>query len=144
MFIIVIINLNWVLSYQGGRMNSDQLKKYITEQYNSDEEHPWIKYPEYAVFRHKNNQKWFAVIMAVPKSKIGLHSDERIDIINVKCDPIMIGSLLNEDGFFPAYHMNKSYWITISLDESVDDEKIKWLIDLSYELTSSGKKRLKN
>lgn len=74
--------------------------------------------------------------MDVPKSKIGLEGNEKIDILDVKCDPILIGSLLNEKGFFPAYHMSKSSWITIALDGSVDDEKIFWLIDSSYSLTS--------
>ncbi|MFR5875108.1 MAG: MmcQ/YjbR family DNA-binding protein [Eubacterium sp.] len=121
-------------------MNSSQLKQYIAEQYNSYEEHPWIKFPGYSVFRHKNNQKWFALFMDIPGNKIGLTGNEKIDVLNVKCDPIMIGSLLNETGFFPAYHMSKSSWITITLDGSADDEKIKWLIDMSYELTSDNKK----
>ncbi len=122
-------------------MNRLQLKQYIAEQYHSDAEYPWIKFPEYCVFRHGNNQKWFALIMNIPKSKIGLKGNEKIDILDVKCDPIMIGSLLNQKGFFPAYHMSKASWITIALDGSVDDEKIKLLIDMSHELTASNKKR---
>ncbi len=47
----------------------------------------------------------------------------------------MIGSLRLSKGFLPAYHMNKEHWITILLDGSVEREKIKQLIDLSYELT---------
>ena len=117
-------------------MNRLQLKQYITEQYNSDEEHLWIKFPGYSVFRHQSNQKWFALIMDVPKHKIGLNGNEKIDILDVKCDPILTGSLLSEKGFFPAYHMSKASWITIILDGSVDDEKIKWLVDMSYDLTS--------
>lgn len=117
-------------------MNRSQLKQYITEQYNSDEDYPWVKFPDYCVFRHKNNQKWFALIMDIPRSKIGLAGDEKISVINVKCDPIMLGSLLREEGFFPAYHMSKASWITIALDGSVDDEKIKFLVDTSYTLTA--------
>lgn len=122
-------------------MNSYELKKYITEQYNSEEEHLWAKFPNYSVFRHNNNRKWFAAIMNVPKNRIGFQSDEMIDILNVKCDPVLIGSLLGEKGFYPAYHMNKSSWITVALDGSVDDEKIKWLIDISYDLTALKIKR---
>lgn len=59
----------------------------------------------------------------------------KVDIINVKCDHIMLGSLLEENGFFPAYHMNKTHWISIVLDGRVDIQKIKTLIDISYELT---------
>ena len=74
--------------------------------------------------------------MSVPKNKIGLSGNESIDIVNVKCDPIMIGSLLTSDGFFPAYHMNKTNWITIALDDSVPDDTIKMLLQISFELTS--------
>lgn len=73
--------------------------------------------------------------MKIPKNRLGEYSDKIVDIVNVKCDPIMLGSLLEEKGFYPAYHMNKEHWITICLDGSVDDEKILSLIDISYDLT---------
>ena len=117
-------------------MNKEQLLQFISERYSVDEEHPWEKYPEYSVFRHRNNKKWFALIMSIPKSRLGLKENEMIDILNVKCNPILIGSLRKERGFFPAYHMNKTNWITIALDGSADDEKIKWLLDMSFELTN--------
>ena len=73
--------------------------------------------------------------MKIPKTRLGEYSDRIVDIVNIKCDPIMLGSLLEEKGFYPAYHMNKEHWITICLDGSVDDEKILSLIDISYDLT---------
>ena len=39
----------------------------------------------------------------------------------------LAGSLLMENGFFPAYHMRKDSWITVALDGSVADDKIKML-----------------
>lgn len=122
-------------------MNREKLIQYIKGQYNSSEEHPWIKYPNYTVFRHGNNQKWFALIMDIPESKLGIDKNEIIDVLNVKCDPVLIGSLRHARGFYPAYHMNKTNWITIALDGSVEAEKIKWLLDMSYELTADKKKR---
>ena len=47
----------------------------------------------------------------------------------------MIGSLRLEQGFFPAYHMNKDKWISVALDGSVDDEQLMFLLDMSFELT---------
>ena len=47
----------------------------------------------------------------------------------------MIGSLIQEDGILPAYHMNKEHWITILLDGTVTIQKICDLIALSYDLT---------
>ncbi len=124
-------------------MKRKQLLQYISDRYSVDEEHPWEKYPNHTVFRHQNNKKWFALIMDIPKSRLGLKENEMIDILNVKCDPIVIGSLRQEKGFYPAYHMNKTNWITIALDGSADDEKIKWLLDMSFELTVLKRKQKK-
>ena len=106
------------------------------ETYNVDADYPWLKYPNCEVFRHRNNQKWFALVMDVPKDKLGLQGKELIDIVNFKCDPFLIGSLREEPGFFPAYHMNKDSWITVALDESVSDDKVKMLLDMSYQATA--------
>ena len=99
--------------------------------------YPWLKYPNYEVFRHCNNRKWFALIMDVPKNKLGLQGEEVLEVVNFKCDPILIGTLREEPGFFPAYHMSKDSWITVALDGSVSDDKIKMLLDTSYEATAS-------
>ena len=108
---------------------------YIYEQYGVKAEFLWKKYPEYMVFRHSNNRKWFAVIMNISKRKLGIESDEIADIINIKCNSLMIGSLIMEDGIFPAYHMNKSNWVSVLLDNSCNMENLKLMIDSSYILT---------
>lgn len=64
-----------------------------------------------------------------------------MDVINLKCDPELIGSLRLKSGFHAAYHMNKEKWISIRLDGSVVDSEIKSLIELSFELTRDGKKK---
>lgn len=119
------------------------MKEYIESTYGVSAEFPWIKYPEYMVFRHIGNRKWFALVMEVLKEKLGLKNSGMLDIVNVKCDSVLIGSLRSENGFFPAYHMNKENWITIALDNSVSDEKIMLLLDMSYELTDSKSKSRK-
>ncbi len=120
-------------------LDRKNLDKYITETYGAVAEFPWIRYSNYAVYRHSSNNKWFAVVMDIPKSKLGLTDDETAYVVNLKCDPILIGSLYKDNGIFPAYHMNKSYWITVLLDGTVDDEKIKWLLDISFLLTNKPK-----
>ena len=58
-----------------------------------------------------------------------------MDVVNVKSDPLLIGSLRQQSGFFPAYHMNKDSWISIALDGSVPADTIMNLVDISYQLT---------
>lgn len=118
-------------------MTRKGIERYILEAYGCNPEYLWLKFPGYAVFRHKENRKWFALVMDLSKKKLGFDSDEIIDVMNIKCDPVLIGSLIMDNGFFPAYHMNKNYWITVSLDGSVDEEQIKMLIDMSFELTGN-------
>lgn len=81
--------------------------------------------------------------MNIPKEKLGLREDGMIDVLNVKCNPILIGSLRSDAGFFPAYHMNKTNWITIALDGTVNADRIKWLLDMSYDLTAPKRRKIK-
>ncbi|MBR3780992.1 MAG: MmcQ/YjbR family DNA-binding protein [Clostridia bacterium] len=117
-------------------MNRNEIIDYISLTYGADAEYPFLQYPDTAVFRHANNKKWFAVIINVAKTKLGIDEEGTADIINLKCDPILTGSLRNEKGFYPAYHMNKTNWISAFLNGEADEEKIKWLIDVSFDLTA--------
>ena len=83
--------------------------------------------------RHKNG-KWYAAILRVEKSKLGLEEEGMVDIINVKCEPDMVGLLTQTYGFLSGYHMNKKYWITILLDGTVSEAKILDFLDMSYDL----------
>lgn len=125
-------------------MNRKELIEYITETYDSNAEFPWVRYPDYIVFRHSSNQKWFALVMTVVKEKLGLSGSGTLDILNVKCDPIMITSLREELGFYPAYHMSKANWISIVLDGSVSDDIIKLQLDISFDLTDSKIRKSKS
>ena len=116
-------------------MNREELEAYILNHYSTEADYPWADTPRAAVFRHVGNRKWFALVMEVPRDKLGLVGTKKLDIVNFKCDPILISSLRGETGIFPAYHMNKASWITATLDGSVPAETIELLLDVSYELT---------
>ncbi len=59
-------------------MNREILTKYVLETYNANLDYPWEKYPNFAVLRHANNNKWFALIMDIPRNKLGLQGNEQI------------------------------------------------------------------
>ncbi len=82
-------------------MQRAELENYIIETYNAEVDHPWVKYPDYEVFRHSGNRKWFALVMAVPKAKLGLPEEGVLEVVNVKCDPAIIGGSRLEPGFSP-------------------------------------------
>ena len=125
-------------------MNRTELEEYIQNNYSAEPDYPWIKYPNYEVFRHNSNKKWFALIMDVPQNRLGLQGEDVLQVVNFKCDPLLLGSLLDEKGFFPAYHMSKASWITVSLDGNVEDDKIKMLLDMSFDATAPKIRKKRN
>ena len=130
-------------------MDRSEWKQYILETYHAVSDRPWPRYPNHEVFRHPGNQKWFALMMEVPGEKLGLPEREMLDILNLKCDPVLIASLRGTPGLLPAYHMNKEHWITAVLDGSAPDAQIQTLLAMSYDMTAPGhgrtaKKRNKN
>lgn len=120
-------------------MKKSDFIAYIEEQYGVSPDYPWEKHPEFLVFRHRDSKKWFAVVMTIPAAILGLEKTTPMDVVNVKCDPTMVGSLLREKGYYPAYHMNKNKWITVGLEENHKDHTLLYLLDQSFSLTRSKK-----
>ena len=116
--------------------------KYISDKYDTEPEFLWQRYPNYAVFRHSDNNKWFAIIMNVGKDKLGLSGCEKADIINVKLDDALLADMLiQENGFFRGYHISRGNWISILLDGTVPLKRICTLIDSGYKATASAHKK---
>ena len=91
----------------------------------------WDDLPGCGVFRNNKTNKWFGIIMNVDKSKITKGKGE-VEVINLKLDSNKILNLIKEDGYYKAYHMNKKYWISIILDNTIESKEIFRLIDESY------------
>ena len=45
--------------------------------------------------------------------------------------------LVDERQIFKAYHMNKNHWISVVLDNNIDIEYVKELIEISYNLVNN-------
>lgn len=116
-------------------MTRSDVERYIFDTYGITPDYPWEKYPGYAVYRHNGNNKWLAVVMDLPARRFGIDRDGTVEVMNLKCDPILIDMLHYKDGFFPAYHMNKLNWVSVLLGNTVPDEEIKKLIEISFDLT---------
>lgn len=122
----------------------EKIFEYIRNQYGADPEYLWEKFPDYAIFRHTDNKKWFALVASIGRDKLGLDGKGYIDVINLKInDPMLQDELIHENGIFPAYHMNKKYWITVLLDGTIPEKQVENLIDVSFLATGSKKKAYK-
>lgn len=109
----------------------------VQEKYGNQLEYLWEKSPDTAVLRHESNQKWYAVLMKISWEKLDKGREGLVEVINVKHDQVV--SLLQEKGIYPAFHMNKRYWISVPLDESLSDQQILDLTERSWDLTRKKK-----
>ncbi len=114
-----------------------QIIQYIKDKYHHNLEYLWQKFPENAAVRRSDNHKWYALLMTVEASKIGLNSHDKIEIIDLRGHPDEIKHLIDGQKYFPAYHMNKTSWLTICLDGRVDLAEILSRLDESYNLAKS-------
>lgn len=118
-------------------MKRETLLNYAKKQFHAEPNYLWNNFPRYAVLRHHDDgDKWFAIVMNVAGTKLGLKDDKEVDILNVKLRPEYIGSLRKKEGILPAYHMNKEHWISIVLSGPLTDKEIFDFINESYHLTS--------
>lgn len=88
------------------------------------------------VLRHEKSRKWFGIIMAVKKSKVKMHGEGEVDVLNLKSNPedsLVLFELY--DKIIPAYHMNKTHWISVILDGSLPTALVCSLIDKSFDMT---------
>ena len=108
----------------------------MLEIYGGKIDFPWEKYEGYGVFRNQKNNKWYALIININQMKLNKElPPKEIEVINVKLNTHNVEKLLMRKGFYPAYHMNKKNWVTIVLDETVDDGLLLELIGESHILS---------
>jgi len=114
------------------------LLDYVKEKYGTIPEEPWED-NNHATIKTPNTKKWYGIFISVSYKTLGLDKNGKIDVLNVKLNPELIESLIDKKHFFPAYHMNKKYWISIVLDSDVDLDLVKRLIDESFKLVEKAK-----
>ena len=106
----------------------------VQEKYGNQLEYLWEKSPDTAVLRHEDNQKWYAILMRIPWDKLDKGREGLVGAVNLKHD--QVADLLSQNGIYPAFHMNKRYWISLPLDDTLTDERVLELFERSWFLTS--------
>lgn len=106
----------------------------VQEKYGNQLEYLWEKSPDTAVLRHEDNQKWYAILMRIPWDRLDKGREGLVEAVNFKHD--QVADLLSQNGIYPAFHMNKRYWISLPLDDTLTDEKVLELFERSWFLTS--------
>ena len=112
-----------------------EIIRYVKDKYNDDLEFLWKKFSQNAVWRNKNNDKCYGILLIISEKKLKLESDKIVEIIDLRYSKDKIKEIIDNEKIFAGYHMNKDNWITIKLDDSIKTETIFELIDNSYRLS---------
>lgn len=122
-------------------MTRDDFFRMVRDRFQINPDYPFAGDFINAVFRRKDNLKWFAIVMTVDAKKLGIGAFGELDIVNLKCTDEDRERLADVENVLPAYHMNKKRWLTVVLDEQEDiDTQLIDLVDKSYSLVASSKK----
>lgn len=121
---------------------ANRVVDYIEKRYHEHPDFPFDKFDGYAVFRYPENNKWYGLIMGVKKSSFTKNEEDEdvVEAINVKVDEVNIDEALKLNGVYHGYHMNRKNWISILLDDSLDDEEVMKWIDNSRNIIMRKKK----
>ncbi len=117
---------------------ANRITKLILGEYGVSPDFPWDEDPYNAagVFRHAESRKWFGLIMNIPIGSLLHNKDKRpVDVINLKLDTDDAERIRSIPAVFPAFHMNHKLWISVVLDDTVQDEVVMALVDDSFRLT---------
>ena len=124
-------------------MAREELMQYALDTYGTEPEYPWMDEPSFAVLRHSLGEKWYGLVMTLPCKTLGLPGEGEVDVVNLKLDPALVYILREQPGYLPAWHMNKTHWLTVLLDGSVPPERVYDLLNQSYDLTKKKMKKAK-
>ncbi len=129
------------LSFQANR-----LQTALRERFGDAPDFPFARCPGYGVFRCPGNGKWYGLILTVPRGRLerGAEGDaarELMEIVNLKVAPESREKVLERDGVYPCYHMNRVHWVSVALDDRLSDEEILALLAASRAMVAGGAER---
>lgn len=115
----------------------NEIIKYIKKKYSSTMVKPFRSNPNIKAFVTDKN-KWYALILDVEYNKLNKDSsiESKVKIINLKHNTDHIPKIINERNIFSSYHMSKKHWISVVIDNNIDLDYLKQLIDISYKLVN--------
>ncbi|SFI56185.1 Predicted DNA-binding protein, MmcQ/YjbR family [Treponema bryantii] len=114
----------------------DDFIAWIKSKFGAEPDYPWPDDAPYSFVFRCPNEKWFALVMRIKYRQLGLTGDDYVWVVNMKANQDSIPNLVDHKSIFPAWHMNKKYWITILLTAVTDFEKLCELTEKSYELVT--------
>lgn len=122
----------------------ERLDAYVYKKYGIEAEILPFSRENYAVYRHEDTGRWFAVFIVKERSAFGLDGEGLLEVVSVKVkDPMLADSLMQQPGFLRGYPSRKWNWVTVELDGTVPFEDVCRWVDESYRATKTKSKNMR-
>ncbi len=116
----------------------EQLDAYVKEKYGIDPEILPFSHEEYAIYRHPDTGKWFAVFIVKERREFGLDGEGRTEIVSFKIpDALEADYTAQQPGYLRGFPAGSWNWTSAVLDGTVLFEEICRRIDGSFEATKT-------
>lgn len=108
--------------------------EFVRNTYGDEPEFLWQQFPDNAVWRRKDNLKWYGALLTVQGHKLGLNTPDIVEIIDLRMNITQAELILANPHYYPGWHMNKKHWFTVVLDGTITDKELQKRICQSYQL----------
>ncbi len=122
----------------------ERLDNYVKKKYGVVPEILPFSKENYAIYRHADTGKWFAVFIVKKRSAFGLEGEGLVEVVSVKVkDPLLADYLMHQPGYLRGYPSSKWNWVTMLLDGTVPFEEICRWVDDSCQATKTKAKNMR-
>lgn len=122
--------------FRGAQAN--RIAAQVATTFHDQPEFIFKKLPDYAAFRDPQSQKWYGLVMDIPRAKLtnkATGSDQdQVEVLDLRCTPDQQPRLLQHNGVYPGYHLNRKNWLCVTLDDTLPDADIMRLIRASRRI----------
>ena len=116
---------------------ANRLAAWINQEFHDQPEFVFKKLPDYAAFREPQSQKWYGLVMNIPRARLtdkGAPDQAKIEVIDLRCTTQQRSALLKRKGIYPGYHLSKKNWVCVTLDDHLSDKKLQKLVQASRQI----------
>lgn len=116
-----------------------RLEAMARQYFGVDAEQLPFNHEDYAVLRHQDSGKWFAVFFVKPRRALGLGGEGDVEVMSVKVpDRGLADMLLQQPGYLRGYPAASWHWVSAVLDGTVPTDELFMWLEESYRATSKG------
>ncbi len=127
-----------------GKTIRERVEAYARQHFKAVPEQLPFNRQDYAVLRHQDTGRWYAVFIVKPRSILGLDGEGDAAIISLKIrNPNDADMLLQKPGYLPGFPSSKWNWVSIVLDGTVPFRDICHWLSESFSATTGKIKNQK-